>query len=85
MKPARPADEPPESRVPSHGDLVVVPGEFFLRRVDGIYVREAAAPNNFRVKLDDGRRCTITWKGAAGDAPGGWFARRITGSGRVVG
>lgn len=69
---------PARTRVPLKGDLVAVPGEFHLRSIGGTYVHELSAPHHFRVALDDGRRCTVTWQAPQGVEAQIWVARRLT-------
>ena len=72
------ANPPAKARVPRHGDVVSMPGEAARRTVDGIFVVEVATPDQFRVRLDDGRRCTVVWLVPKGATEGRWFGRRVT-------
>ena len=72
------AEPPAKARVPKHGDVVSMPGEDARRTVNGIFVMELASPDQFRVRLDDGRRCTVVWLVPHGASEGRWFGKRVT-------
>ena len=67
-----------KARVPRHGDIVSMPGEEARRKIDGVFISEVAAPGQFRIRLDDGRHCTVVWLVPKGAAEGRWFGKRVT-------